>query len=47
MLISNNPIEDVIFRSEIKDYDDLKKYFKCYLTDKEVSPQYLKLYLNS
>ena len=47
MLISNNPIEEVIFRSELKDDENLKKYFQCVLTDNEVSPQYLKLYLNS
>ena len=47
MLISKNPIEDVIFRSELDDDENLKNYFQCKLIDNEVSPQYLKLYLNS
>ena len=47
LLISKNPIEDVIFRFEYKDDDEnLKNYFLCTLNDNDVSPQYLKLYLN-
>ena len=46
MLIPKNPLEDVIFRSEFDD-ESLEKYFLCIVTDDEVSPQYLKLYLNS
>jgi hypothetical protein len=46
MLIPKNPLEDVIFRSEFND-DDLDNYFTCIITDEKVSPQYLKLYLNS
>ncbi len=46
MLIPKNPVEDVIFRSEFDDEND-EKYFPCIVTDEEVSPQYLKLYLNS
>lgn len=47
LLISKNPIEDVIFRSEIEEDEDLKNYFQCKLIDNDVSPQYVKLYLNS
>ncbi len=46
MLIPKNPVEDVIFRSEFDD-DNLDKYFTCIVNDEIVSPQYLKLYLNS
>ncbi len=46
MLIPKNPLEDVIFRSEFND-DNLDNYFTCIVTDENVSPQYLKLYLNS
>lgn len=46
MLIPKNPVEDVIFRSEF-DEDDISNFFPCIFTDENVSPQYLKLYLNS
>lgn len=46
MLIPKNPVKDVIFQSEIDDLK-LKNYWPCKINDNEVSPQYLKLYLNS
>lgn len=48
MLIPKKPMEDVIFRSELDDdTDDLDNYFSCINIDEKVSPQYLRLYLNS
>lgn len=46
MLIPKNPVEKVIFRSEFEE-DNIDKYFPCKCIDDHVSPQYLKLYLNS
>ena len=46
MLLPKTPMKDIIFRSESED-TSLKNYFPCIITDKDVSPQYLKLYLNS
>lgn len=46
MLIPKTPVEDVIFRSEYEE-DGFENYFPCVCTDENVSPQYLRLYLNS
>lgn len=46
MLIPKNPVDDVIFQSEFDDLS-LKNYWPSTVTDIKVSPQYLKLYLNS
>ena len=46
MLIPKSPTEKVIFQSEIIE-ENLEKFFPCECVDEEVSPQYLKLYLNS
>jgi hypothetical protein len=46
MLIPKSPAEDVIFRSEFEE-DNMENYFPCKCVDEDVSPQYLKLYLNS
>lgn len=47
MLIPRDPLKDVIFRSELDDDEDEGNYFACVINDDTVSPQYLKLYLNS
>lgn len=39
-------VEDVIFRSEFEE-DDIESYLPCKCIDEQVSPQYLKMYLNS
>lgn len=46
MLIPKSPVEEVIFRSEFED-DNLDNYFPCRCVDDHMSPQFLKLYLNS
>lgn len=46
MLIPKSPVEKVIFRSEYEE-DNLENFFPCKCIDEDVSPQYLKLYLNS
>lgn len=46
MLIPKSPVEEVIFRSELEE-DEMGNYLPCKCVDERVSPQYLKLYLNS
>ncbi len=46
ILIPKSSVEDVIFRSELEE-DDISDYIPCICVDEHVSPQYLKLYLNS
>jgi type I restriction-modification system DNA methylase subunit len=46
LLIPKSPVEDMIFRSEFEE-DDITNYLPCKCIDENVSPQYLKLYLNS
>ncbi len=41
------PDRDVIFKTEIENEQSLKNYFQCKVLDDLISPQYLKIYLNS
>jgi type I restriction-modification system DNA methylase subunit len=41
------PDRDVIFKTEIENEKSLKNYFQCKVLEDLISPQYLKIYLNS
>lgn len=46
MLVPKSPVEEVVFRSEFEE-ETMENYIPCKCVDENVSPQYLKLYLNS
>lgn len=46
ILIPKNPMEDIIFKSELED-ENLDNYIPCIISDEDIHPNYLKLYLNS